>query len=492
MDFKGKKGILLDVGCGANKNEGFVGIDIRSLKGVDIVQDLEAFPWPLDDNSCKTIIGSHIIEHISPIRGTFLKFMAEIWRILEPGGQVAFAYPYGVGEGFQQDPTHCNPCNHATWQYFDPGYFLWSIYETPPFKVIRNEWNVSGQGEVLLTKISERTAKKRIKERKNLEAQHEAEMKEANKKAIDLHKKRIEERKQENRKHAQMMLSKNRDVRISGIIANKEQIMHRLLYGVPMTGLVRSEWVDGRMNQVIPTNWSKVDLKQMMDQWAPLGYSVADARNIIATNAVELEFEWVFFHDHDVVLPQGAYIILNDLMIRREVPVWSGLYWTKSVPAEPLLYRRRGTGPHYDWKFGDKVWVDGIPMGCTMIHGTILKEMYLDAEEYYVGDQKIRKIFETPVKTLFDPKTQSFQQTSGTEDIQWCHKVITERYFDKAGWPEYQEMEWPFLVDTSIYCRHISNDGMQFPMRGEDLPHEPYRIDIEQLARNDSTDAMLK
>ncbi len=34
---KNKAGILLDIGCGGNKQKGFVGMDKRKLKGVDII-----------------------------------------------------------------------------------------------------------------------------------------------------------------------------------------------------------------------------------------------------------------------------------------------------------------------------------------------------------------------------------------------------------------------------------------------------------------------
>ena len=33
--------IRLDVGCGSNKQHGYVGMDIRKIKGVDIVHDAE-------------------------------------------------------------------------------------------------------------------------------------------------------------------------------------------------------------------------------------------------------------------------------------------------------------------------------------------------------------------------------------------------------------------------------------------------------------------
>ena len=44
-----QSGIRLDIGCGANKAPGFVGMDMRALPGVDIVHDVEQYPWPLPD-----------------------------------------------------------------------------------------------------------------------------------------------------------------------------------------------------------------------------------------------------------------------------------------------------------------------------------------------------------------------------------------------------------------------------------------------------------
>lgn len=105
MKPKLKPGILLDIGCGGNKQERFVGMDKRALPGVDIIHDLEVFPYPLKDESCLTIVGSHIIEHIKP--WLMLDLMNELWRLLIPDGQLALAHPYGVNTLFVQDPTHC-------------------------------------------------------------------------------------------------------------------------------------------------------------------------------------------------------------------------------------------------------------------------------------------------------------------------------------------------------------------------------------------------
>jgi predicted SAM-dependent methyltransferase len=149
---KDKSGIRLDIGCGDNKQPEFVGMDRRKLPGVDIVHDLEVFPYPLPDNSCLAIMGSHIVEHIKP--WLMLDFMDELWRIMKPGGKLALVHPYGVNDLFVQDPTHCNPCNYSTWTYFDPDYPLYQIYKTKPWKIDPGfpVYQVTGMMEVVFTK----------------------------------------------------------------------------------------------------------------------------------------------------------------------------------------------------------------------------------------------------------------------------------------------------------------------------------------------------
>ena len=155
-----KGGIRLDVGCGENCQNGFVGMDRRKLKGVDIVHDLEVFPYPLPDDCCLMIMGSHIVEHIKP--WLFIDFMNELWRVMKPKGQLAIVHPYGANELFVQDPTHCNMVNAATWQYFDPRYPLWQIYKPKPWFIEKSfpHWQVTGLMEVVMEKLTEDDAKK--------------------------------------------------------------------------------------------------------------------------------------------------------------------------------------------------------------------------------------------------------------------------------------------------------------------------------------------
>jgi len=250
---------------------------------------------------------------------------------------------------------------------------------------------------------------------------------------------------------------------------NTGEWTRRILIGTPCTGLVRMEWVLARYGQIIPANWSHVDQIQWMNAYAPIRYMIADAQNIIVKSAVEEKFEWLLLLEQDNVLPPNAFIILNDYMRKKTVPVVSGLYFTKSVPAEPLVYRGRGNSYFTDWKFNDKVWVDGVPMGTTLIDGKLLKAMWDEAEEYTVNHVKVRRVFRQPDSYWQDPQSGSYERTTGTTDLDWCTRVIKGHYFGKSGWKAYEKKKYPFLIDTRIFVRHIDQNGVQYPI---EIPRE--------------------
>jgi hypothetical protein len=244
--------------------------------------------------------------------------------------------------------------------------------------------------------------------------------------------------------------------------------VNRILVATPTTGLVRIEWVMARFGQTIPVNWSQVQMDQFLNAYIPLRYQVADAQNIIVREAIDKDFEWLLLLEHDVCPPPETFRMLDDYMRKAQVPVVSGLYYTRNRPSTPLIFRGRGTGFYDKWEFGDLVWCDGVPTGCLLIHCAILRSMWEESEPYLIQHpdgrrDEARKVFWTPRDSWFDPEKGNFSMSSGTSDLNWCSRVMEEEHFKKAGWKEYQEMENPFLVDTNIFCRHINPDGEVFP-----------------------------
>ncbi len=253
---------------------------------------------------------------------------------------------------------------------------------------------------------------------------------------------------------------------IKGLDKNLGVWTNRILIATPTTGNIRMEWALARYGQIIPTNWSQVDMLQWMSTYAPTHYVLPDAENLIAKVVVEGNYEWFLSIEEDNVIPPDAFVRINEYITEGKVPVVSGLYYTKSNPPEPILYRGRGNGSFRDFKLGDKVWVDGIPFGFTLIHGSIIRALWNESEEYMVSGQKTRRVFATPNVNVGDPKEGKFAYTRGTTDLAFCTKLMTDNIFTKAGWPEYQKKKYPFLVDTNIFIQHIDRQGRMYPIGG--------------------------
>lgn len=239
----------------------------------------------------------------------------------------------------------------------------------------------------------------------------------------------------------------------------------RVLFFTPSRGLVRTEWVDARYAQIHPCNWSMVSMKQSIHPYLPIQYQLADAQNLMAKVVVENDFEWIIYVEDDNIIPPDLLIKFNQYMLDGRIPVVSGIYFTKSDPPEPLLYRGMGNSYYQDWKMGDMVWVDGIPFGCRLEHAGLIKEAWKNSPEYRVGDVTTRRVFEQPNRLQFNEERGGYEGMTGTTDLEWCKRIIREKLFDKIGYPEIQKLEFPFLVDTTIFVKHIDQNGRQFPLQ---------------------------
>ena len=146
--------ILLDVGCGFAKHKYYTGMDRVKLDGVDIVHDAEDIPWPLENESCSIIIMSQIIEHIKP--WLTIDVINECWRLLEPKGYLCIKVPYGMNASYIQDPTHCNPWNESTPNYFNPEHEFYGVYRPKPWSIEKAIWDIHSNMEVVMRKLEEK------------------------------------------------------------------------------------------------------------------------------------------------------------------------------------------------------------------------------------------------------------------------------------------------------------------------------------------------
>ena len=131
---------ILDIGCGNNKFKRFgchvTGIDIVDLPGVNIIHDMEQFPYPFNDSSFGKIIMQHSLEHVSKENYTNIKIIDEAHRLLIPQGQLIVEVP--IGQWFNYDPTHKNYVGYWYWKYFSNDFPL-NFYTKTRFKLIKVE-----------------------------------------------------------------------------------------------------------------------------------------------------------------------------------------------------------------------------------------------------------------------------------------------------------------------------------------------------------------
>lgn len=123
----------LDVGCGIDKVPGAIGLDKLKLPGVDVVYDLNEFPWPFKDNYFDHIVCKHSLSHLNNFVGT----IEEIFRIAKPDSTLEILAPHYASDNFNTDPTHKISFGIRTMNYFLEGIdFQYRYYSTVRFEKI--------------------------------------------------------------------------------------------------------------------------------------------------------------------------------------------------------------------------------------------------------------------------------------------------------------------------------------------------------------------
>ncbi len=128
----------LDIGCGKNKRDGFIGIDQYPIEGVDAVCDLSVAQWWFDreivpgskkqlleegvprymlpDNCIDEVYCSHFLEHLTALQRVL--FMNELFRVLKPSSQARIITPHWASNRAYGDFTHQWPPVSEMYYYY--------------------------------------------------------------------------------------------------------------------------------------------------------------------------------------------------------------------------------------------------------------------------------------------------------------------------------------------------------------------------------------
>lgn len=119
--------LKLDIGCGKNKREGFLGIDILDFPGVDKKVDIRKTPWPWKDDSVDEVNCSHFLEHLEADER--ITFFNELYRVCKKDAKTTIIVPHWGSSRAYGDLTHkWPPVTEFFWYYLSKE---WRVINAP-------------------------------------------------------------------------------------------------------------------------------------------------------------------------------------------------------------------------------------------------------------------------------------------------------------------------------------------------------------------------
>ena len=141
-------------------------------------------------------------------------------------------------------------------------------------------------------------------------------------------------------------------------------------------------------------------------------------RTSAVKDAREKNCKHIWFIDDDTVPPFDAGRNLLYLLEQHpKAMVAAGVYCTRSMPPEPIVYREQGAGADWDWKVGETFQRWGAGTGCMMINLEVFDHI---EEPWFL--------------------TTNTAEHRETDDLYFCRKV------SEAG--------FELWVDGGILCHH--------------------------------------
>ena len=232
--------------------------------------------------------------------------------------------------------------------------------------------------------------------------------------------------------------------------------------------------------------------------------SVGQAKQAMAEMAVASGCQWVLFVDDDVLVPGDA--LMKMIQRWRQDPekyaIQNGVYWSKSEPPQPLIFKGSFEGSYWNWHVGDLIEADAAGAGCTFIATDVFKKMpkpwfsidyiyndqreMMDVHQWEMESQLVDMLRQPNRNPEQEAKIDELQQeiskhadlmqkmlVSGGLDPKQMYNVspagstTEDLYFYKKAKEFVGASCW---VDTSIQCGHQDKrTGRIFGMR-DDFP----------------------
>jgi SAM-dependent methyltransferase len=101
----------LNIGCGHERRDGFINLDLAMTPAVDVRADMLRLPFA--SGSIDTIAAQDVLEHVE-----IAPAMRELARVLRPGGTLVLQAVHFTSRDLYVDPTHVRGYSHRTFDFF--------------------------------------------------------------------------------------------------------------------------------------------------------------------------------------------------------------------------------------------------------------------------------------------------------------------------------------------------------------------------------------
>jgi SAM-dependent methyltransferase len=109
-----RSSVLLNLGCGNKRIDGYLGVDRYPCAGADILCDLNG-RLPFENNTVNGFLLDNVIEHIPDIPA----LMSEIVRTGKQGARVSIITPHFTSLSSWKDPTHLHHLSYFSFDHFE-------------------------------------------------------------------------------------------------------------------------------------------------------------------------------------------------------------------------------------------------------------------------------------------------------------------------------------------------------------------------------------
>lgn len=109
--------LRLNIGCGNDKREGYINLDVSPDVNPDVVRDIKR-GLPFNDNTFERVLAHNVLTQLLDSKD-FLFVMNELWRVAIPCGIIQIRVPHASDICSHQDPMDCRLFTEESFTYMD-------------------------------------------------------------------------------------------------------------------------------------------------------------------------------------------------------------------------------------------------------------------------------------------------------------------------------------------------------------------------------------